>query len=441
MKLEIEKLIYEGFGLGHQNDGKSVFVRKSVLGDELDVEIIKAKKSYSEAIIKSIIKPSEKRTEPRCPYFENCGGCDHQNISYQDQLYFKDQIIDELILRSHIEAGERLPIIPGSNEEYFYRNSIRFEFIFVGSELKIARHNYLDSSKPVVTDFCLLQSEFSNTLCQAILKLYNSHNYAGSDLHKFCSNDLWQIKIREGKQTGEFMLEMITQTDKLPLEQELKTLVKTFPEVASFYHTIAPQKNIYRLKRRLLLGRPVIYEKIGNFTFQISPESFFQTNSLGVKNLYDQIKQFANIRVGDSVFDLFCGTGSIAIYLSTLAKSITGIELVPEAILDAKDNAKINKIHNVEFLCADAQKIKSDLMVNLKDQIVIVDPPRAGLTIDLIEKLSKAKTKRIVYVSCNPATFFRDIQIFNKYGLSLKKLQPVDMFPQTHHIELVGLLS
>ncbi len=452
MIITIEKLIFEGYGLGHV-DGKAIFVRKSVPGDELEVETVNIKKNYDEAIIRKIIKPSTKRITPRCPYFDICGGCDHQNISYTDQLKFKDQIIDEMIEQNQIETGERLPIIPGSDSEYFYRNSIRFEFVTrlvdphtatyevaAPVSIQIARHNYLDPAKPVITDFCLLQSEFSNELCQSILDLYN--NYGVPDNRKLLvDNHLWQIKIREGKQTGEFMLEMITKSSTLPMERGLKDLVKAFPEIKSFYHTIAPDKNIYKLKRRLLAGKPVIYEKIGKYTFQISPESFFQTNSLGVQTLYDQIKNFADIQMGDRVVDLFCGTGSIAIYLSTLAKSVIGVEIVPEAIRDAKDNAKINKISNVEFHCFDVSKLNNETMWQYSNAILVLDPPRAGLKPELIKKICKCDPKRIVYVSCNPATFFRDIKVFNKYGLGLTKLQPIDMFPQTHHIELVGLLA
>jgi 23S rRNA (uracil1939-C5)-methyltransferase len=432
MKLKIEKLIFGGSGLGRAEDGRPVFVRKSVPGDMLEVSTLKDKKSYSEAVIQKIVEPSSERITAKCPYFDKCGGCDHQNITYKNQLKFKNDIIKEFIDRNRIVIEECRNIVPGSDSEFFYRNSIRFEFLKIDDQLKIARHNYIDPSKPVVTDFCLLQSEFSNKLLNKILDLYNGLGYDG--------NDLWQVKLREGKQTGEFMLEMITQNNNLPFQKELVDLLKRHPEVKSAYHTIAPNKDVYKLIRKLIFGRPVIYEKIGNFTFQISPESFFQTNSLGVKNLYDIIKSFADIKMGDRVLDLYSGTGSIGVYLSTLAKEVVGVESVAEAVKDAKDNARINKVINCSFILADAGKELNNFKKDEFD-VIIVDPPRAGLKPEVIEKLTKMSFKRLIYVSCDPATFFRDIKLFNEKGIILKNLQPVDMFPQTHHIELVGLLT
>ncbi|HPL01389.1 MAG TPA: 23S rRNA (uracil(1939)-C(5))-methyltransferase RlmD, partial [bacterium] len=306
-----------------------------------------------------------------------------------------------------------------------------FEFRHTSDGLKIARHNYLDPNRPVVTDFCLLQSEFSNKFFGEVAELYNSLGYRG--------DDLWQVKIREGQKTGEFMFEIITTTNSLPYKKELIELIKKHPEIKSAFHTVTIEKNIYNLSRRLIFGRPIIYEKIGKFKFQISPESFFQTNSEGAETLYDKIKEFADIKFGDEIIDLFCGTGSIGIYLSTLAKKVTGIEVVPEALRDAKDNAKINKINNCDFICSDVFKLKiSDFKFDNK--IIIIDPPRAGLSKDLILWLSTFNFKTLVYVSCNPATFARDLKYFSEKGIIAKKIQPIDMFPQTHHVEIISEL-
>jgi 23S rRNA (uracil1939-C5)-methyltransferase len=235
------------------------------------------------------------------------------------------------------------------------------------------------------------------------------------------------------------MVEIITQTEDLPEQKSLVEILKNIDGIKSVYHTIAPSKSLKQLKRRLIFGSPIIYEKIGKFTFQISPESFFQTNSLGVKTLYDKIKEYAAVSFGDNVLDLYCGTGTIGIYLSTLAEKVTGIEIIPEAVRDAKDNARINHISNCEFVSEDTDKF---LFRNKnKFDIVIVDPPRAGLSKDVVKKISKMELKRIIYVSCNPATFARDIIEFEKYNLVLKKVQPIDMFPQTHHIECVGVIE
>jgi len=442
MKLIIEKLIYEGWGIGHEENnpstklgaGRAIFVKKSVPGDVLEVKITKEKKSYAEAVIEKIIEPSAKRIEPPCPYFNLCGGCEHQNIAYPDQLKFKAEIFKETLDRQGIET-EILQIIQAS-EPFFYRNSIRFFLIEKESGQKVfTRHNYLYNDGLVEAGSCLLQSEKSNEILAKILGVVNS------DRNKSLSG-FYQVKIREGKFTDEFMVELMTEDSILPFESELKTALKEIPEIKSLYHTVTPNKQLQNIRRRLLFGSPIIYEKIGHYKFQISPDSFFQTNSLGVKTLYEKIREFTEVGIGDTVLDLFCGTGTIGIYLSTLAKKIIGIEIVQSAINDAKINARINNISNCEFIHADAnlwlEDGQIDKYINAK---IILDPPRAGLNKELVEKLSTLDFELLTYVSCNPATFARDIKEFEKYGLKLKKVQPLDMFPQTHHLECVGLIS
>jgi len=429
-EIKIEKFASLGFGLGHLDDGRVVLIKKVLPGDVIEAEVIKTKKNLAFGSVKKIIKPSKDRIKPRCPYFDQCGGCDYQNISYAKQLELKQALVEESLVHNKVEIKAE-KIIPGSEKQYFYRNSIRFEFRHTSDGLKIARHNYLDPDRPVVTDFCFLQSDFSNKFFGEVAELYNSLGYRG--------DDLWQVKIREGQKTGEFMFEIITTTNSLPYKKELIELIKKHPEIKSAFHTVTIEKNIYNLSRRLIFGRPIIYEKIGKFKFQISPESFFQTNSEGAEALYDKIKKFADIKFGDEIIDLFCGTGSIGIYLSTLAKKVTGIEVVPEAVRDAKDNAKINKINNCDFICSDVFKLKiSDFKFDNK--IIIIDPPRAGLSKDLILWLSTFNFKTLVYVSCNPATFARDLKYFSEKGIIAKKIQPIDMFPQTHHVEIISEL-
>ena len=429
--------------------GEAIFVKKSVPGDVLEVKITKEKKTYAEAVIQKIIKPSPNRIEAPCPYFNLCGGCEHQNISYPDQLKYKEDIFRETLDRAGVQT-EILPIIQAS-EPFYYRNSIRFFLIEKADGQKVfTRHNYLYTAglacpelvEWVEAESCLLQSEYANKILATIAQTLNS------SAEKLGS--LYQVKIREGKATGDFMVELITDTDNLPFENELKKSLKELAAIKSLYHTITYDRSLRNTKRRLLAGSPIIYEKIGQYTFQISPDSFFQTNSLGVKTLYEKIKEFANIQIGDRVLDLFCGTGTIGIYLSTLAKEVTGVELVQSAINDANANAKINKIHNCEFVCADVNRWL-DKNKKQKFDKIIIDPPRAGLTKDLIQILLTLLAPRslsevgnfqlLTYISCNPATFARDIRELEKQGLKLKKVQPLDMFPQTHHLECVGIIA
>jgi len=441
MKIKIEKLIFEGFGLGHNKDGKptrgersrTIFVYKSVPGDELEVEIIEDKKSFAKAKINKIIKPSSLRTKPRCPYFNQCGGCEHQNIGYNDQLKLKEQIFAETLKRQGVET-EIMPILAGSDSPFYYRNSIRFFFVInKNDEILFARHNFLYKEGFIEVEKCCLQSETANNILSK-LKAYINKNID-------CKSSFWQLKIREGKFTGEFMIEVITKDYDLPEEKGIIETLKQFKEIKSVYHTIALNKSLRNLKRRLIYGSPVIYEKIGKFKFQISPESFFQTNSLGIHTLYDKIKELAEVKMGDNVLDLYCGTGTIGIYLSTFAKKVVGVESIQKTVNDARDNAKINHVPNCEFINSDVELFLSKSIIHdSRFNILVVDPPRAGLSKEIIKKLSAISYKRLIYVSCNPATFARDIKIFETYGLKLIKVQPIDMFPQTHHIECVGVL-
>ena len=433
MKILIEKLVFGGYGLGRTKTGKPVFVRKSVPGDEIEVDAIEEKKNFIKAVIKKIIKPAKERITPPCPYFEKCGGCDHQNISYQNQLKYKDEFFQEVLDRAKVKVKPE-KIILGSNHPFYYRNSIRFFLIQdKNKNIQLARHNFIAPEKYLAVDNCMLQSETSGKIVQQVKEFINKNI-----LYK---STFWQLKIREGRRTGDFMVEIITSGEELPKQKGIVKSLREIKGIRSIYHTIAVGKSLKNLKRRLIFGSPIIYEKIGGFTFQISPESFFQTNSEEVKTLYDKIKEFAEIKMGDEIVDLYCGTGTIGIYLSTLARSVTGIEIVSEAVRDAIDNARINKISNCKFICFDVHDFLNSSLRKLDNAIVIIDPPRAGLGKNLVNLLSKAKFKHLVYISCNPSTFARDLKYFEERGIKTRKIQPIDMFPQTNHIECVGLLS
>ncbi len=434
LKVRIEKLVYEGWGIGHAENGRTLLVKKAVPGDLIEVKVVKDKKTFAECAIKEIIEPSLKRVNPPCPYFGQCGGCDHQNIAYQDQLKFKNAIFAETLSRAGIDLKPE-PIWPVSPEPFYYRNSIRFFFrLDRDNRLSFARQAS-HSNGLVPIESCLLQSETANEIMR---RIKNQINENIADRAGF-----WQLKIRQGKKTAEFMVEIITSMETLPGERGIVAELKSLSGIKSIYHTVAPAKSLKKMRRRLIFGSPIIREKIGRFIFQISPQSFFQTNPLGAKTLYDVIKKYADLGMGDRVVDIFCGTGTIGIYLSTLAKEVIGVEIVPEAVRDARDNAKINKVHNCQFICDDSENWLSANLSALCSplSIIILDPPRAGLTKRTIDLLSKTDFKKIVYVSCNPATFARDVKTFSEQGIELQKVQPIDMFPQTHHIECVGLLQ
>jgi 23S rRNA (uracil1939-C5)-methyltransferase len=426
--IKVEKIVFGGEGLGFRADGKAVLVKKSLPGDHLLVETVSESKNFLKAKIVKVVTPSSSRRGAKCPYFQQCGGCDLQQTDYRHQLQIKQAIIVDFFDKFKVDRKLLSPIIAGSSDQFYYRNSIRFEFRTVNGQLVVGRHNYLNPETPVITDSCLLQSEFSNFFIQSLLKFLNQI-LVWEEKKIF-----WQIKIREGKALDEFMVELITGDDRLPKKEDLIKFVKKFPKIKSFYHSIAPNKNIYKIRRKLLLGWPIIFEKIGPYKFQIAPESFFQTNSLGVENLYNQIKKAAELKIGDRLLDLYAGVGGISIYLSAICREVVAVEIVAEAINDARDNAKMNKISNIKFVCQNAENfLKNDYHF---DQI-IVDPPRAGLKNSLIKTLID-QVDKFIYVSCNPSTFFRDLRILTEGGFKLAGLQPIDMFPQTHHIEIVS---
>ncbi|MFA6963632.1 MAG: 23S rRNA (uracil(1939)-C(5))-methyltransferase RlmD [Patescibacteria group bacterium] len=428
MILKIEKLIYEGFGLGHDENGRAIFVKKSVPGDTLEVEVIKDKKKYAEARIVKVIEPSKLRIEPKCPHFAECGGCDFQNIGYADQLKFKEAYFKETLERQKVET-EILPII-SSRSDFYYRNTISFQFMEVDGQISLAMYDYLDYKKLIPIKTCLLQSETAILIMNAVVDWANENEI----------KNLRSLRLREGKRTDDYMVEIFTSSSQLANTVELREKLSQIPNIKSIYHCYEVDR---RVRRNLLSGATAISEKIGKYTFTISPESSFQTNGANVEILYDLIKKFADVKIGESVLDLFCGTGTIGIYLSTFAKKVVGIELNQQAVNDAKANAKINKVPNIEFKLADLGRGDQSELFNEKFDVVVIDPPRAGLTVELIESLSKlsAPNSRLVYVSCDPATFARDIIEFQKYGRELKKVQSLDMFPQTYHLECVGLIS
>lgn len=428
--IKIEKLVFGGKGLGFINK-KPIFVSKAVPDDELEIEIIKDKKDFAEGVIKKIIKPSLIRIKPPCPYFDQCGGCEHQNISYPDQLKFKEEILKEILSKSNLSIVPD-PIIPGSEQPFFYRNSIRFFFLELpDGKITFARQHFRSDRGLIPIKSCLLQSETCNQILSDLSEYINKNI---EDKKSF-----WQLKIREGKLTSEFMVEIITTFEELPQKEGIVRILKKINNIKSIYHTVAPGKSLNNMRRYLIYGSPIIHEKIGKYTFQVSPESFFQTNSLGVKTLYDTIKNFADIKMGDRVLDLYCGTGTIGIYLSALAKDVIGVESVAEAIRDASDNAKVNKVSNINFFYQDSAEYVSSTETAFNK--IIVDPPRGGLNNKVISTISKMKFDKLIYVSCNPSTFVRDIKLFENNDIKLTKVQPVDMFPQTHHLEVLGQLQ
>lgn len=453
--LTITDIVPEGKGLGRKDD-LVVFVKDVVPGDEVDVLIKRNKTAYKEGIPIKFHKYSDLRVEAKCKHHELCGGCKWQHITYEQQLAFKQKITEDAFARiAKVEVGETLPIM-GSEETYFYRNKLEYTFSthrwLTKEEMADGRPESAEGlgfhlpgmfDRILDIDECLLQSEFSNKLRNAVRKYSLENNFSFYNIREQ-EGFLRNLVVRNSISTGEYMIILILgHEDEEKRTALLDFMVNSFPEITSLYYIINEKKNdsYADLEPKLYNGNDVIIEKMGDLQFRIGPKSFFQTNSNQAKKLYDLALEFADLQGTETVYDLYTGTGTIALYASQKAKKIIGIEVIKEAIDDAKINAELNKISHAEFFVGDMKDSLTDEFIaeNGKPDIVLLDPPRAGVHKDALEVIMSASPEKIVYISCNPGTQARDVEILSeKY--EVVKIRPVDMFPHTFHVENVALL-
>ncbi len=453
-ELYIEKYAAEGKCIGRHQD-KVVFVEGVIPGDVADVYVTKSKKDWAEAGVKRIVKQSDSRILPFCQHFGICGGCKWQMLPYELQLEYKEQQVKDQLMRiGRIEVEEYLPI-KGCSQTAWYRNKLEFTFsnkqYLSNADLKSGMSfdkNVLGFHAPRLFDkvidieTCHLQAEPSNTIKNFIRDLAFEHHITFYDIRNHVG--LLRTLIIRVSSKGEILVNLVFgENDNNTIQFIMQTLHEKFPEITSLNYTINEKMNdsIYDQEVRLFAGREFIEEKLEDFVFKISPKSFFQTNPLQTVNLYSIVRDFADCNGNEVLYDLYCGTGSIGIFLSKEVQKIVGVETVSDAVADARINAVANNLQNVSFHDGDVIKICNDDFFTLhgKPDIVIIDPPRAGCHQSLIDKLLQIEAEKIVYVSCNPATQARDLQWLSvKYDI--KKSQAVDMFPQTHHVENVVFL-
>jgi 23S rRNA (uracil1939-C5)-methyltransferase len=461
--LLIENYAAEGKSLA-KLDGKVVFVENTVPGDVVDVQLYKSKKDWAEGFPVHIKKYSEDRVVPFCKHFGVCGGCQWQMLPYAKQLAYKQQqVLDVLSRIGKVPLPEMLPII-GATETTFYRNKLEYSFstkkfipedefrqlVKAGEEVKsIARKNVAGFyakgvfDKVVDVETCWLQAEPTNALRNQIAAFARSQQFPFYDFKEH-TGWLRNMMVRITT-TGQVMLNLvIAYKDEKNMRLLFDFILQRFPQVTTLLYTINGKRNdsIYDLTPQVVHGNGFITEQLEDFTFKISPKSFFQTNTRQAENLYTVTRNFAELTGNEIVYDLYCGTGSIGIFVSRQAKKIIGVEVIEEAIADAKENAAFNNITNTSFYTGDVIDICNDdfFANNGHPDVIIVDPPRAGLHAKLVEKLLHTEAPLIVYVSCNPATQARDVNLLaEKY--TVEKVQPADMFPHTHHIENVVQLK
>jgi len=453
--VEITNIAAEGKAIA-KIDNKVVFVTKVIPGDVVDLQITRKRKSYMEAVPVLFRKYSDKRLTPVCEHFEVCGGCKWQNLPYEEQLKYKhQQVIDNLQRIAKVELPEIDYILP-SEKTTFYRNKLEFTFSNnrwltkeeIQKEGKIERNNALGFHVPGLWDKivhinkCWLQPEPSNAIRNEVKKYTDEHKLSFFDLRKQ-EGFLRNLIIRTSS-TGELMaIVVFYYEDADERINLLNHLAFLFPEITSLMYIINTKSNDSITDQEVVLfkGKDHIFEQMEDLKFKIGAKSFYQTNSGQAYRLYKVARDFAGLTGKEIVYDLYTGTGTIANFVAKQAKKVIGIEYVPEAIEDAKINSEINTIHNTEFFAGDLKDILTSSFIKQhgKPDVIITDPPRAGMHPDVVETILNAAPEKVVYVSCNPATQARDIQLFSvKYKVI--KVQPVDMFPHTYHVENIVLL-
>jgi 23S rRNA (uracil1939-C5)-methyltransferase len=453
--IQVIDIAEEGKGVG-KSDDLVIFIDKAVPGDIVDVELLRRKKKFYEGKIQNLVKPSEHRTEPFCEHFGVCGGCKWQHLTYDAQLQFKQKSVSDALQRlGKVDVSDMEPIL-GSAESRYYRNKLEYTFSdkrwLTDGDLRNGETMEMNAlgyhipgrfDKILDIDHCYLQADPSNEIrnnvreyaLKAGISFYNLKNHEGA---------LRNLIIRTSS-TGELMVIVVfAYSDEEQIEGMMKFIATEFKSINSLLYIINQKKNdtIFDQDIHTYAGADHIFENMDGLRFKIGPKSFYQTNSAQAFELYKIARDFANFKGDELVYDLYTGAGTIANFIAGNVKNVVGIEYVPTAIEDAKINSEINGIKNTSFFAGDMKDILNADFISThgKPDVVITDPPRAGMHPDVVKRLLEMEAEKIVYVSCNAATQARDIELL-KEKYEVGRIKPVDMFPHTQHVENVVLLT
>lgn len=436
---------YEGEGIAKIDNKYPIFIEGALKGEKVKVRIVKVNKNFAYGKLMEVLEASEERVNPPCAIYKRCGGCKLQHASYKAQLDFKwDRVKDCVIKIGKLDPSiVKYPL--GMEEPWRYRNKVQLPIGLINGEVKIGffaprSHDIIDMES------CLIQDEIGDKvvkLTREWIEKFNIRPY-NVDGEYDEKGVVRHIMIRRGFTTNEVMVVLVTNGEKLPHKEEFVDLmVKNIPGIKSVIQNINSKKTnvILGLESKTLWGEDTISDYIGDFRFNISPLSFFQVNPTQTEVLYGKALEYANITGNEEVFDAYCGTGTITLFLSQKAKKVYGVEIIPQAIDNAWINAKENKVENVEFFVGESEVVIPDLINNgVKADVVVVDPPRKGCDKKLLDAITNIDAKKIVYVSCDPSTLGRDLAILEENGYKTLEVQPVDMFPNTSHVENVAKL-
>lgn len=436
---------YEGEGIAKIDNKFPIFIEGALTGEKVKVRIVKVNKNFAYGKLLEIIEASDERVNPACAIYKRCGGCKLQHASYKAQLDFKwDRVKDCISKIGKLDPSiVKYPL--GMEEPWRYRNKVQLPIGLINGEVKIGffaprSHDIIDMES------CLIQDKIGDKvvkLTREWIEKFNIRPY-NVDGQYDERGIVRHIMIRRGFTTNEVMVVLVTNGEKLPYKEEFVDLmVKNIPGIKSVIQNINSKKTnvILGLESKTLWGEDTISDYIGDFRFNISPLSFFQVNPTQTEVLYGKALEYAELTGNEEVFDAYCGTGTITLFLSQKAKKVYGVEIIPQAIDNAWINAKENKVDNVEFFVGESEVVIPDLInKGVKADVVVVDPPRKGCDKKLLDAITNINAKKIVYVSCDPSTLGRDLAILEENGYKTLEVQPVDMFPNTAHIENVALL-
>ena len=436
---------YEGEGIAKIDNKYPIFIEGALKGEKVKVRIVKVNKNFAYGKLMEVLEVSEERVNPPCAIYKRCGGCKLQHASYKAQLDFKwDRVKDCVSKIGKLDPSiVKYPL--GMEEPWRYRNKVQLPIGLINGEVKIGffaprSHDIIDMES------CLIQDEIGDKvvkLTREWIEKFNIRPY-NVDGEYDEKGIVRHIMIRRGFTTNEVMVVLVTNGENLPHKEEFVDLmVKNIPGIKSVIQNINSKKTnvILGLESKTLWGEDTISDYIGDFRFNISPLSFFQVNPIQTEVLYGKALEYANLTGNEEVFDAYCGTGTITLFLSQKAKKVYGVEIIPQAIDNAWINAKENKVENVEFFVGESEVVIPDLInKGVKADVVVVDPPRKGCDKKLLDAITNIDAKKIVYVSCDPSTLGRDLKVLEENGYKTLEVQPVDMFPNTAHIENVALL-
>ena len=440
--IEITGMTHEGQGVGRIN-GLAVFVDGVLEGEQAEIKIIKLNKSYAVGKLINILKTSPDRATPFCGAYKRCGGCSLQHMDYKAQLAFKTKLVRDNLERIGGISGVIVHDTIGMNVPMNYRNKAQFPVAAVNGSVVTGfyaarSHDVIDSEE------CGIQDVISDRIRKIVGHFITEKGIPAYD-EKTGRGLIRHIMTRVGFNTGEVMVVLVINGSSLPYANELVGLLTCdVPGIKSIYLNINTKSTNVILgdKNILLYGSETIADTIGRYRFKISPHSFFQVNPVQTEVLYGKALEYAGLTGTETVFDLYCGTGTISLFLSEKAAKVIGVEVVEAAISDARENAGINGVTNTEFFVGEAERVVPELYGRgIRADVVVLDPPRKGCDESLLQLLADMQPDRIVYVSCNPATLARDLKFLAGHGFSVIEAQPVDMFPWTGHVECVIMMT